>query len=348
MNDDIYKYLSEYITEYNQICRKACQIMTSPDYAERFHSQSAFVTYLRTSENILSRTAGTIVTSIKGRKNALYEHKKYELKILSIKIENISTDIEKLKNNMNRMMPKVTVNTATSIQLRHYRLKKNKLYRQQNKLNKLIQQRNNLQKRIDEGTLKMSFGGREMFKKQFRLKENHFAGHAEWYKEYCRARDKNIDYIGGAYYMFGNDICRMSYDCDNGCFNVQLRKEKKLCGDKKDKYIEISGLHFHNLSEFIRKYLAEHENSPHDGSNKNLKPLSYRIGRENGKWFLQVMIRIPPERIMTSKADGVIALKYCPGYIKEAETDRAGNLVGMKKHILVTSKNPLYKTKKIW
>ena len=85
----------------------------------------------------------------------------------------------------------------------------------------------------------------------------------------------------------------------------------------------------------LKQCLYEHENSPHDGSNKNLKPITYRIKRDGGKWYIQLMIKVPPADIKTNKSDGVIALKYGQGYIQEAETDRFGNLVGLENHKLI-------------
>lgn len=335
MNNEIFQYLSEYMAEYNRIYRYAWHIITSPDYSEKWKSQSAFVTHIRTKFNVLSRTAGTIVMSVKGRINALTEHQKFELKLLDVRIKDLAETIEATKKIINRLKPRVADNTATAWQLRRYREKKKSLYFLNNKLNKLRQRRGVLEEQIKNGIVKMSFGEKNMFRKQYHLKENGYSDHAEWYKEYVKARDKNIDYIGSAYYVCGNDICRLSYESDNDCFNVMLRKEKSLCSDKKDKYIKINGLHFHNLAEHIKQCLYEHENSTHDGSNKNLKPITYRIRRDGGKWYIQLMIKVSPAEVKTSKADGVIALKYGQGYIQEAETDRFGNLVGIKNHRLM-------------
>lgn len=335
MNNEIFQYLSAYMAEYNRIYRYAWHVMTSPDYSEKWPSQSAFVTHIRTKFNVLSRTAGTIVVSVKGRINALTEHQKYEVKLLDVRIKDMTQKIEDTTKIINRLKPKVTENTASDRQLDRYRRKKKSLYFLNNKLNKLRQRMGGLEERIKSGTVKLAFGEKNMFRKQYHLKENGYYDHSEWYRQYVKARDKNIDYIGGAYYACGNDICRLSYDSDKDCFNVMLRKEKSLCSDKKDKYIKINGLHFHNLTEYIKQCLYEHENSPHDGSNKNLKPITYRIKRDGGKWYIQLMVKVPPAEVRTSKSDGVIALKYGQGYIQEAETDRFGNLVGLENHRLM-------------
>ena len=325
MNDEIYRYLSEYITEYNRLYRRMWRILNSPNQSATAETIKEFYK----SENILRRTADTIKWSVLGRKRALYELKKYELGNIEERIIKLKEDIEKLKQYINRLKPDVAANIVSAYRLSVYRRKKHILYLKSNKLNKVIQQRDRLVKSIENGTVKLSFGGKDSFKKQYRLAQNRFSDHKEWYKYYVRQRDKIIDYIGGAYYTCGNDICQMTYDEAKDRFDIKLRKEKFL-SSKNDKYLEINNIHFNYLSKYLKEHLIKHQCTPHDGSDKTLKPITYRIKRTGSKWYLQVMIKIPPADILTSKKNGVIGVKITPGYIQTSETDMHGNLTGLK------------------
>lgn len=328
MNDEIYGYLTEYITEYNRLYRRMWRILNSPEGGTAEQIKDFYK-----SENILRRTADTIKWSVMGRKRALYELKKYELGNIDARITKLKEDAEKLKQYINKHKPEVAANKTAPRRLEIYREKKRRLYHKNNKLNILIQHRNNIAKNIEQGTLKLSFGGKDSFNKQYHLADNKFSNHDEWYRHYVRQRDKTIDYIGGAYYICGNDICRMYYNEDRDCFDIDLRKEKFL-SSKSDKYIRIENVHFNYLSEYLKEYLIKHQNTPHDGSDKTLRPLSYRIKRNGSKWYLQVMIKISPAEIVTHEKNGVIGVKFTPGLIQTAETDRHGNLTGLREYRL--------------
>ena len=68
MNDEIYRYLSE----YNRLYRRMWRILNSPNQSGTAETIKEFYK----SENILRRTADTIKWSVLGRKRALYELKK--------------------------------------------------------------------------------------------------------------------------------------------------------------------------------------------------------------------------------------------------------------------------------
>lgn len=328
MNDEIYQYLTEYITEYNRLYRRMWRMLCSAKGADAQEFKEFYK-----SENILRRTADTIKWSVIGRKRALYEYKKYELSDIEERISRLKNDAESIKQLINKLKPDVTANKASAAKLALYRRKKHLLYLKSNKLNMMIQKRDNLIKEIESGELKLSFGGKGCFKKQFRLSENKFSDHNEWYKYYIGQRDKVIDYIGGAAYTCGNDICQMYYDEETDRFNIKLRKEKFL-SSKSDKYLDIENIRFNYLSEYLKKYIIQHQCAPHDGTDKTLRPLTYRIKRKGAKWYLQVIIKIPPADIVTSSSEGVISIKLTPEAVQTAETDKYGNLISLRKYAL--------------
>lgn len=115
---------------------------------------------------------------------------------LIVKISAVENKISSLKEEINKAKPLAKENLLGEDQLQIYRTYKQKLYWKQNKLNQLKQRKNNLEYEINNNILKIGFGSKEMFRKQYHLKENGYRNHEQWYRDYVKQRDKNIFFLG--------------------------------------------------------------------------------------------------------------------------------------------------------
>ena len=147
-NSPLVCYMEDYITEYNQIYRYAWQVYISKAYS--FATDSKFRTHLCEKFGILGRTANSILRDIKGTMEAYLELKKTEIQQLERKIEKKQEQVEALKTVINGLKLKIANNTSTKKQLEKYRIAKQRLYSQQNKLNKMEQQRENATYQLKE------------------------------------------------------------------------------------------------------------------------------------------------------------------------------------------------------
>ena len=222
-NSPLICYMEDYITEYNQIYRYAWQVYTSKTYS--FATDSKFRTHLCEKFGILGRTANSILRDIKGTIEAYLELKKTELQQLERKIEKKQEQVKDLKTVINGLKPKIANNTSTKKQFEKYRIAKQRLYSQQNKLNKMKQQRENVTYQLKEKKISLGFGSKAFFGKQYFLEENGYRSHSGWYHAYEKERDKNVYYLGSNNEKQGNQMFQMSYVEHTDNFAIQVLKE---------------------------------------------------------------------------------------------------------------------------
>ena len=316
-NSPLVCYMEDYITEYNQIYRYAWQVYTSKTYS--FATDSKFRTHLCEKFGILGRTANSILRDIKGTIEAYLELKKTELQQLERKIEKKQEQVKDLKTVINGLKPKIANNTGTQKQLEKYRIAKQRLYSQQNKLNKMKQQRENVTYQLKEKKISLGFGSKAFFRKQYFLQENGYRSHSGWYHAYEKERDKNVYYLGSNNEKQGNQMFQMSYVEHTDDFAIQVRKD--FGHDKEEKYV-IDRVNFVYQKEMLKQICMAYEKKerPH--------ALSYRIHREKKKWYLQVLFTLEYKDYETVSTNGVLGLDYNDGFIEVSETDEKGNLIG--------------------
>lgn len=318
--EELIAYFEDYITKYNKVYREMWRIMTASDYSEKYAKPSIFVTKMCQKYNMLKRTINSIRYEIKGRIRALQALKETELKQLELRIRKKSEKIEGLIEYINRMKCLVRENKATPKQLAKYQRCKKSLYYQKNKLNKMKQKYKKLEIQIDENILKIGFGGRRFFEKQYNLEENGYKTHEKWYHDYVKARDKNIFYLGSRDESCGNQMFQLIYQDETEDFLVKIRKENDYCksNTKKEKYLILHHVKFNHLQEQLVKALKERK-----------QPISFRIHRVKNRWYLQCIfdIRFEEEHYRTYARYGVFGLDYNDGFIEMSETDESGNLI---------------------
>ena len=319
-NEELIAYFEDYITKYNKVYREMWRIMTASDYSEKYAKPSIFVTKMCQKYNMLKRTINSIRYEIKGRIRALQALKETELKQLELRIRKKSEKIESLIEYINRMKSLVRENKVSPKQLAKYQRCKKNLYYQKNKLNKMKQKYKKLEIQIDENILKIGFGGKRFFKKQYNLEENGYKTHKKWYHDYVKARDKNIFYLGSRDESCGNQMFQLIYQDGTDDFLVKIRKENDYCksNTKEEKYLILHHVKFNHLQEQLVKVLKEGK-----------QPISFRIHRVKNRWYLQCIfdIRFEEENYCTYAQYGVFGLDYNDGFIEMSETDESGNLI---------------------
>ena len=319
--EEVRNYFKNYITEYNRVYRELWHSMTRPEYRTRYPKESFFVTEMCQKHQMLKRTINSIRMDIKGKILALKALKETELNQLQLKILQKEKKIQTLTDNINQRKPFVEKNQLTKHPLESYRRWKQSLYYQKNKLNQMKQKYQNLEWQIKKNCFSMGFAGKDLFRKQYHLKENGYRTREKWYHDYVKTRDKNIFYLGSSDESAGNQMFQMSYHEETDDFSIKIRKEKKYCKskDKTENYIIIPHINFKHLHQELVEVVR-----------KGNAPLSFRIHREKNKWYLQCIFAICYEETeqRTTGKYGVLGLDYNDGFIEMSETDESGNLVG--------------------
>ena len=325
LDDEAKKYLNEYITFYNMISRNLWQIVRKSNFKE-VYKRSDFNTYACNKYNILKRTANSIYSELLSKKNSLLELKKTEIYNCNIRYSKLSIEKDNLKEKINKLKAKVSINKSTNKELIRYRKYKQKYYFLCNRINNLKQKINNLKIDIENKKVSLSFGGKKNFKAQYNLKANNYKTIIKWKNTYKKKRDKNIFYLGSKDETNGNQLAQLAYYSITDNFSLKLRKEKNY--ETESKYLTINNIKFKYMKSELIQILNNYKNK------QNQLPLSYRIYRKNNKWYLQVIITIITNDYDTRKEYGVIGLDFNSGFISLSETNETGNLVKLKHYPL--------------
>ena len=111
---ELIKYFNANIEKQSRLFRSTWKLEESGAWKGR---KSKLNTYIQAEYKVDKRTANTLIQGAIGRKNALLELKKVELFDLKTRQESCEKEIEKTKNKINTMKPKVTLNKATEKEL---------------------------------------------------------------------------------------------------------------------------------------------------------------------------------------------------------------------------------------
>ena len=299
-NQDIITHMESSRHTYAEAVRETFYTLRTLDS----FNKSSFNTYLQSSYNITRRTAGSIISDAQGRLNSLRELKQYEVKQLKRKISYLETQlIPKLVEKRNNNSKSLQDGIATSLtKQRNLRLK---IVAKKAKLNRLKQQLNNLNYQLDSGKLKLCFGTKKL------LKQN--------YDKFIEQRDSQMTFVGGKEETCCNQNLQLAYNRKNNQFSIKLRKD--FNGYKsvniKDKFI-CGKVYFNHHKNRIISILK----------NKN-SPLSYKIIKKNGRYYLYCTfeIQVDTNDFTTCFDYGTIGLDFNKGFVTLSETNQYGHLI---------------------
>lgn len=302
-NLDLIKYIESSRHTYAKAVRETFYALKTP---ENFN-KSNFNTYLQNFYGITERTANSIISDTQGRFNSLKELKQYEAKQLEHKISYLETclipKLAKKRNNNSKLLQ--SGSHALLTRQRNLRLK---IVAKKNKLNRLKQKLSNLNYQLESSGLKLCFGTKKL------LKQN--------YDEFIEQRDSQIAFIGAKAETCCNQNLQLTYNRKNNQFSIKLRKDfggyKSAKGNDRYVYGKIYFNHHKNRIISILK-------------NKN-SPLSYKIIKKNGRYYLCCTFEIQVDtNDFTTRFDyGAIGLDFNKGFVTLSETNQYGHLVKTK------------------
>lgn len=299
-NLDLIKYIESSRSEYAKAVRKTFYVLKVP---ESFN-ESSFNTYLQCSCGITRRTANSIISDAKGRRKALKELKRYEVKQLERKINYLEEQVipklvKKRDDNSNLLQDGMSVSLTKQ---RNLRLK---IVAKKAKLNRLKQQLKNLNYQLESGRLKLCFGTKRL------LKQN--------YDKFVEQRDSQMTFIGAKEEVCCNQNLQLTYNRKNNQFSIKLRKDfgRYKLAKGNDKYV-YGKVYFNHHKNRIISILK----------NKN-SPLSYKIIKKNGRYYLYCTFEIQADtnNFITCSDYGTIGLDFNKGFVTLSETNQYGHLV---------------------
>lgn len=299
-NQDIITYIEISRHTYAEAVRETFYAFKN---SEDFN-KSSFNTYLQSSYNITRRTANSIISNAQGRFNSLKELKRYEVNQLKHKISYLEEQVipklvEKRNNNSKLLQAGIYVSLTKQQNLRL------KIVAKKAKLNGLKQKLSNLNYQIESGNLKLCFGTKKLLKQS--------------YDKFVEQRDNQMTFIGGKEEICCNQNLQLTYNRKDNQFSIKTRRD--FGGYKsvniKDKFI------------YGKVYFNHHKNRIVSILKNKTSPLSYRITKKNGRYYIYCTFEIQADTndFVTCSDYGTIGLDFNKGFVTLSETNQYGHLV---------------------
>ena len=267
-------------------------------------NKSKYNTYLQHEYGISKRTANSIIFEAQGRFNALKELKEYERKQLERKIKHLEDAVipklvEKRKQNSTKLQDGAYM---LLVQQRNLRLR---VVAKKSKLNRLKQKLKTLEYQLKSGRLKLCFGTKKL------LRQDH--------DKFIEQRDSQMTFVGAREEPSCNQNLQLTYNRRSNQFLIRLRKDfggyKSAKGE--DRY--TCG----------KVYFNHHKGQLVSILRSKTSPLSYRIAKKNGRYYLYCTFEFQVGNVdtVTRSSYGTIGLDFNKGFVTLSETNQYGHLV---------------------
>ncbi len=182
--------------------------------------------------------------------------------------------------------------------------KKRKLHSSEQKLEKLKYD-------LDKGRIRICFGTKKLFHKQFNLSENGYKSHNNWLSAWKAARSSSSFCLGSKDETAGNQTCTLGID---GSLRIRV---PNYLAKKYGKHIMVPTVTYPYGQEYIEQALLRSQ------------AITHRFVRGEKGWYLYSSVDIPQRETVTGKPQeiGCIGVDANEKEIAVSETDRFGNFV---------------------
>ena len=313
-------YLSEYGKFFGILERKLFVQSHTNGIASTVLKSDFMKTY-----GITSRQFNSLRMQLDGKVNSHKEKRKTDIAELENKIKYLKGFIERKSKQKEKQFNKLNNKMKQSdIRFEKYSKKyrniKFVLHQKKRRMRNLEQKLNKLKTNEKGNKLRICFGSKDLFQKQFHLKENNYKTHQEWKKEWQEARSSQFLAIGSKDETFGNQTA--TYDLQN---NLRLRVADQFVS-KYGKYINFSNITFPYGQEHLDQAKIMYMGTTKGGKpQKYFKSITYRFLKDEKGWYLKATVDIDTPKIGTSKDNGLIGIDLNAGFLSNCEIDRFGN-----------------------
>ena len=166
------------------------------------------------------------------------------------------------------------------------------------------------------GKVRLCFGSKKLFRAQFHLKENGYASHSAWLKDWQSARSNQFFVIGSKDETAGCQNC-VATVAEDGSINLRLRLPNAM----QEKYLTLHGLRFEYGHEAIVAAIGRNLSD----NKSDWQAINYRFLKDDKGWRVFVSIALPEVKLTSLKNIGVIGVDVNADHIAITETDRYGN-----------------------
>ena len=217
------------------------------------------------------------------------------------------------------------------------------LHQKRRRLGNLKGKLEKLESDIESGRIRLCFGSRRLWRKQYALEANGYSNHGEWLRDWRDARSDEFFVLGSRDETAGCQLCVASVD-DDGSLTLRLRLPDCLAGEQ-GKYLVIPGIRFKYGREQVLAALesnAEYAGYRREHGEKAARAtslgqaISYRFKRDDKGWRVFVTTDMMDMPVVTDRRRGAIGVDLNADHLAVSETDGDGNWLKSWRAPLVT------------
>ncbi len=191
-----------------------------------------------------------------------------------------------------------------------------------------------LQADIERERVRLCFGSKRLWHKQYHFAKNGYANHREWLADWRDARSNEFFVLGSRDETGGCQLC-VAAVADDGTLTLRLRMPDCLAGQH-GKYLTIRGVRFAYGHEQVLAALdsnAEYARHRREHGDKAARAtslgqaISYRFKRDGKGWRVFATTSMMDVAVVTDKRRGAVGVDLNADHLAVCETDASGNPV---------------------
>ena len=196
---------------------------------------------------------------------------------------------------------------------------------------------------IAAGRVRLCFGSKKLWRKQYHLEQNGYASHEEWQQDWRDVRSNEFFVLGSRDETAGCQLCVATVN-DDGTLTLRLRMPDGLA-ESHGKYLVVPNVRFASGHDVVlaalgsnteyavyrRKHGEQEARATRFG-----QAISYRFKRDAKGWRVFATTELPEVEITTDRRRGAIGVDLNADHLAVAETDASGNYVKAWRVPLVT------------
>ena len=196
---------------------------------------------------------------------------------------------------------------------------------------------------IAAGRVRLCFGSKKLWRRQYDLKANGYACHDAWLEEWRDVRSNEFFVLGSRDETAGCQLCVASVN-DDGTLTLRLRMPDSLAG-RHGKYLVVPNVRFASGHDVVLAALGsntEYAVYRREHGEKEARvtalgqAISYRFKRDSKGWRVFATTELPEVEVTTDRRRGTIGVDLNADHLAVVETDASGNYVKAWRVPLVT------------
>jgi IS605 OrfB family transposase len=315
----LYQFFEETARTFGTIERRLFVDM----YVRKMPENELKVSYCA-KHQITARQFNSIKKQLKGRISSKNELKNLYIEETKIKIQNTSDIIKKKvkqKDKAHISLLKMKGNEKKFLKkVRSYRKLRNALHQKKRKLYALTHKLEKLESDLEQKVVRICFGSKDWFHKQFNLKDNNLT-FQEWKKEWQARRAAQFTFVGSKDETYGNQSC--TYDLNNDLRIRVYTKDEPMYGN----YVVIPNVMFSYGQEQIDKAkIASIGYTKGKGNKaKYYKASTWKFIRKCDTWYVNASVEVESPQKTTLDHVGSVGIDFNAGFLSITDVDRFGN-----------------------